>query len=804
VETPNARGVDRGIVVRAALTHLAVFAGYVAASVAMTWPLAVRMGDHVVAAKWHHDAYTNTMILATRVLSALGQGAGGQYENFFFAPIPQTIVFNENLFGLSLLYAPFYLASHNPLLAYNQLLILSLALSGYGAYLLVAHVSGSRSAAFVSGLAFAFCPYAAFELGRIQLVATAAIPLSLLCLQLAIERGRARYSLLFALCYAMQVGTCLYYAMFLLPIMGVLAIWLVIRHRRRELRFWLATALSGVVCAALVVAMIGPYFATRDDFALKRSESFARRYDGELSFLANVHTDNRLLNPLRHASKDEGALEEIAFPTFTMTLLALLAIAAPLLSGYRRRRDQASDETAVTDTRAAVIAFASISLLTCGTAIGVSILARSALAAVPVIAIGVAYFRWGSGGTRVLPPTITLYGALLVFSIVLFLGLEPLAVNGASMHGLYYYLHTYVPGFNGIRKVSRQAIIVMMMVAVVGGCGAAEIFKLWSSRRLLLSVALSVGLLLEVACVPMRLTRVPAGKTVPAVYSWLAKQTSTAPIAVLPAETGIRTFRGNPGLAMHNYLTVYHRHRTINGKSSWIPPVTHLFHRVARTFPTPAAKRLLQVLGVEHVAIHGGDIAPKTRGAMLGELARHPDDYEQVFRDGLDFVYRIKDGAEPRPKLLDSPQLPAGAEQVHRWNVKATASRSSETVQLALDDRFSTGWSTTAPQVAGDYLELRIPRAAKVCALELVTPDAAFELPAAYEVAVAIGDGPLTTVVRQPSLEVFRDQVLHPRAFVFRVTLPEAVVADRVRITLLDVFPATPWTVNEARVWVLP
>jgi hypothetical protein len=342
----------------------------------------------------------------------------------------------------------------------------------------------------------------------------------------------------------------------------------------------------------------------------------------------------------------------------------------------------------------------------------------------------------------------------------------------------------------------------MMMVAVVGGYGAAALFKHSSRLRVAMMIVLTACLLIEVACVPMRLTRVPAGKTVPKVYQWLAKRRSDAPIAVLPTDTGMHRFKGNPGLAMHNYLSVYHRNRTINGKSSWIPPVTHLFHRVTRTFPTPAAKRLLQLLGVAQVVIHTGDMAPGVGPRMIAALQQRSDEYEQVYRDRGDFVYRIKDSTQPRPRLLEVSPLPVGTELVHRWNVKGTASRFPENVPLALDDRHSTGWSTKTPQVVGDYMELSIPRAAKLAALELVTPDAAFEMPAAYEVAVASGDGPLITVVRQPTLEIYRDQVLHPRAFVFRVTFPEGTVADRLRITLLDVFPATPWTVDEARIWV--
>ncbi len=111
--------------------HAAAATGCLLVAVVMTWPLTPHMADHVLQAIYHWDAYTNAMIMGARVDAALGRAPLSLYDNYFFAPLPQTIVFNENHFGLSLLFAPFYLLSENPLFAYNATLLLSLALSAF-------------------------------------------------------------------------------------------------------------------------------------------------------------------------------------------------------------------------------------------------------------------------------------------------------------------------------------------------------------------------------------------------------------------------------------------------------------------------------------------------------------------------------------------------------------------------------------------------------------------------------------------------------------------------------------------------
>src|SRR4051812_1466628 len=120
--------------------HVAAALVAVFTTILLTWPLAAHAGHCVLRAIYFWDAYTNAMIMGSRVNAALGHGPLSLYDDYYFAPLPRSIAFNENLFGLSILFAPFYLLGHNPLWAYNLTLLLSLALSVFFTYLLVLHL----------------------------------------------------------------------------------------------------------------------------------------------------------------------------------------------------------------------------------------------------------------------------------------------------------------------------------------------------------------------------------------------------------------------------------------------------------------------------------------------------------------------------------------------------------------------------------------------------------------------------------------------------------------------------------------
>ena len=773
--------------------HAVLLLGLAVYAVGMTWPLAVNMSDHVIGAIYYWDAYTNNMAMGARVQNVLGNGPGGHYESYFFAPIPNSIVFNENLFGLSLLYAPFHLITRQPLLSYNLVLLLSLTLSAYFMTLLVRRLTGSLLAGILCGGAFAFCPYAFFEMGRIQLVATQWIPMTVLFLHRAIEGKKLRDMIGLGAGYALQVGTCLYYALFMLPVLALLGAWLLAKHRPLSRGFLLKLLAVSLGTGGVILAMVFPYFTSRKNFSLIRTPEFAMRYDGSLSFLFNVAPSNKLLTAMHHVGEPKGAHEEIAFPGFTIMLLGLIGLAVPLIHALRgleaRRRLVAGGR--------ALLALAA----TAGASYGMMLLTHTMLAglAVLVLAAVVLHLR---GPGPVFPAPQSMYLWLLVLVVALFLGIQPFEYDDAPIKGLYHYLYTHVPGFNGIRKISRQAIMVMFALAVLAGFGGARLFGSLRKPRARgwLFVVVAALITLEFLSAPSKLIAVPAGNKVSEAYRWIAKQPGKRFVAMVPASDG-KVFRGHRGMARHNYFTLHHRRRTLNGKSSFIPPVTWLYNHATRRLPSRTSTRILNILGAEFVVFHAWDMSRRRARRALRDLEKATLEYQLVFKTGDDHVYRMLPQDDPSLGLLETPALPAGVSAVPRNQIWGRASRNDAWTRNAFDGDTTTKWATRRAQRKGDWFEIRIDKPTNVAAIDFTDFKSVFDTPLGFKVETGGEAGVWKHVFSRPRLRIFTDQIYRPKDFLYRVVFPRPVTTTRLRFTILEAVPGHWWSIHETTVW---
>jgi hypothetical protein len=771
----------------AALHHLAVLIGYGVLSVATTWPLARSAATHVVEAKWHYDSMVNMMILGSRMHYALGMGAlHSIYDNYFCAPVPLSIAYNENLFGLTLLYAPFFVATRDPLLAYNLTLLLSLSLSGYFTYLFISRISGNRLAGALIGVAFAYCPYVFFELGRIQLVATQWIPLCALLLHDAIEHGRKRSVVALALVFALQIGSCLYYAVFLLVYFVVIGGWLVLRHKRLNPSFISRVAIAGALVGVLGAVMSYPYFEARKDFPLTRSEAKAAEYSGTMADLARVYPSNRTLTFLHYPA--EGPFEPISFPGFVLVGLALAAIVWPVATKYRAAEPGP-------DRRLVAIGalFGPIAVLT---AVGATVTFRDGIAAL-VSFVGAAMIWRALRKEPLLPPLVLVYSVLVLVTIALFLGPAPLTIGKEPVRGLYFYLYHYVPGFDGVRYVSRLAVLMMLGLGVLGGLGAAALFAKLPSPRARVAVFVGLGalMLLELRNAPMPLVELPSKTHMPPAYKWLAQHPGKEPIAAVPAYP--MGFFG----AREDYMALFHGRRTINGKSSWMPPITHAFINESRRFPRRTMTTMLRTLGAKYLLLHTAELSKDRAKHALSWLSARPEDYALRFEGGEDYVFEVLPSNDPAIGLLRTPERPKGLVRVDPAQLHARASVNPNQAALALDGSPETMWRTRRQQLPGDWFEVELREPRPLQTLEITDFEEPFDTPLSFRLwAEAPGEG-LREVMRRPDLRMYRDQVYHPQGFVFRIVLPQPIWASRIRIELMDTVAGRWWSASEVALW---
>ncbi|HXS18061.1 MAG TPA: hypothetical protein VN764_12780, partial [Polyangiaceae bacterium] len=640
-------------------------------------------------------------------------------------------------------------------------------------------------------VAFAFCPYVMFELGCIQLVAVQFIPLVFLFLHRAVQGQKKRDICGFWLAYVLQIGTCLYYAMFLIPLLLVSAGWLIL-ERRPPWRWLVQMLLGGLVAGGVALLMVAPYFSARQFFDLERSLGFAAKYDGALRFLGYVHPTNHSLTWLHHPSRFAGAYEEIAFPGFTVIGLFLIAVLSAVRAGLASL-DQARARRFFLRGLLVLFVVLSATLLSLSMLVGVA------------AGLLMAWWQFRADAQLPRPSSRALSLLLSLVALVMFLGMYPLNFHGQPVHGLYYYFHTYFPGFNGIRKVSRQAVMVCFALSIGAGFGGAQLLRSVArpAQRVMVFCALLLGLVVEQRTFPHPVKEVWAGPTMPRAYEFLRKLPSEHVLLTMPQDDGKRRFVGDEGMAHHNYLATAHKHRIASGQSSWMPQVTELVRRSLRALPHPDATRMLRMVGVRHLLVHGADLRPE-RAGLPGQLAKQSDLYRPVFTDGADTVFSLIAGEDPTWALLPTPALPPEARQVPHETLRPASNWETQRLHFALDGDLSTHWSTRVLQRSGHHFEVLLDQPRRVAALEIENPGHEMYLPLSYQVRAAQGPTTLWPVAQQRQLRLFHDQVHSPKTFVYRIVFRTPVLVDRVRLSVDQPLPGYDFVIHEFRLFEVP
>ncbi len=116
--------------------------------------------------------------------------------NIFF-PEHRTLAYSEHILGSAVLGAPALLATGNPVLALNVIVLLSCVLSGLGAWFLARELGASVTGAILAGVIFAFAPPRFVRLAQVHLATVQWIPFGLAFLH-RYARGARRADLLVA------------------------------------------------------------------------------------------------------------------------------------------------------------------------------------------------------------------------------------------------------------------------------------------------------------------------------------------------------------------------------------------------------------------------------------------------------------------------------------------------------------------------------------------------------------------------------------------------------------------------------
>ncbi|MGE0703889.1 MAG: discoidin domain-containing protein [Vicinamibacterales bacterium] len=342
--------LDRAAARPVLLEALTVVAGFTLLAIVLTYPLILHIGTALPSDLG--DPLLNAWILAwgaDRILH--GFNDLWQAPNFF--PYANTLAYSEHLLGVTVIVAPVYWLSGNPLLTYNVAFLLSYVLAGSGMYLLVRSLTGRPAAGVVAGMAFAFCPYRAAQMPHLQSLITGWMPIALWGLHRYYASGRRLFLLAFVAAFTLQGLSNGYYLYFFAVAVAAIGIGGLFETRIPPRRLLLELSGGALLVGLLLAPVIYVYYQVRQERSFVRSMEEIRRFSADLTSYFHVGNDLFVWSSRLRGGQAEGEL----FAGATLMLLVALA----LFSAWWRRGQAESPDlkrVVVLYSLLAVVAFA--------------------------------------------------------------------------------------------------------------------------------------------------------------------------------------------------------------------------------------------------------------------------------------------------------------------------------------------------------------------------------------------------------------------------------------------------------------
>ncbi len=542
--------------------------------------------------------------------------------------------------------------------AYNLLILTSFILAGIFMYYLARHLTGSKPASFLAGIAYAFCPYHLMHAQvHVNLSIIQWMPLFLLCLYLLIEKRTWPRATMTGLTFSLVMLSDFHYGLFTTMLATIiLAVELFSAWRGQRLRKPAASTLAKLaLIAAIIVLIVAPFVltlmnASKNEGLEGRSNTTellhysARPWDYILPPADNPilgKFTSSFINSHSHGAEDYEVTNYLGF------VVAIMAIAGLILvfgRKARRRRRESEPRTRVTEARRNRVIIS--------------------------MATGAAMFFVLS-----LPPQFHL-GSMKIYLPSVFLQKAlPL-----------------------LRCYSRFGVMVLLCIVVIASYGITFLLrrKVFASCQALVVTVLAMLIILEFAIVPP--FKYIETKPIPPLYTYLAKQKFAGGIAYYPMD--------NAGWYMVSYLFWQRvtQKPMLNG-GNLINPVEKKYQYLMDILH-PDTPEILAALGIKKAVVVLSQWQKASLDMVPGESSASfptnllPVGYrvEKEFANGLVlditaplsvFVPRVKEG-------LEWPVMITGGRYVQWCNPRAQIviennSRETRDVSLALDAVAPTG-----------------------------------------------------------------------------------------------------------------
>jgi hypothetical protein len=240
---------------------LAVAALFVLLTVAATWPQAWHLGSRATP---HQDVFFNMWRLQW-FAHALAASPTHLFDANIFYPQPLTLAYSDAMPLEGMVAAPMVWTGVSPVLVHNVMLLGAICGSGLAMFALARYLTGSRGAAVLAGIVFAFAPYRFEHMMHMELQWAMWSPLAFLALHRTLDTGKWKYGIATGACVALQMLSSIYYGIFLATLIGLGALLFIVRDRKVSLSRAALSLAAGALLAVTVSAVYAvPYLRVHD------------------------------------------------------------------------------------------------------------------------------------------------------------------------------------------------------------------------------------------------------------------------------------------------------------------------------------------------------------------------------------------------------------------------------------------------------------------------------------------------------------------------------------------------------------
>jgi hypothetical protein len=245
-----------------ALGHWPAFAGYLAATSLMLWPLLARFTTYIIGPPGDNYEYLWKMQWFSDAL--LGQHVSPVFTPQIYYPAGPELTISEITPAHTLLALPIT-RLFGPIVSYNLVIVASFVLTGFFTYLLAVRLGARRGAAWVAGLIFAFCLRRFFHsTGHLGMMGTQWLALTLYGWEGLLTRRRMWDAYLTGVAFALITwSSWLYGTTFPVLLILYALVRLGLRGLPRLWSAWPALLLAAAIVVALVLPLAQPYYEAK-------------------------------------------------------------------------------------------------------------------------------------------------------------------------------------------------------------------------------------------------------------------------------------------------------------------------------------------------------------------------------------------------------------------------------------------------------------------------------------------------------------------------------------------------------------